>query len=44
MAKLTDDKLLSLVSQEITNSLGFYGGDLSEHRREGLILFRRAIR
>jgi len=36
MAKLTDDKLLSLVSQEITNSLGFYGGDLSEHRREGL--------
>ena len=36
MAKLTDDKLLSLVSQEITNSLGFYGGDLSEHRKEGL--------
>ena len=36
MAKLNKDKLLSLVSQEITNSLGFYGGDLSEHRRRGL--------
>ena len=36
MAKLNKDKLLSLVSQEITNSLGFYGGDLSEHRRQGL--------
>ena len=34
--KLTKDKLKSLIGQEITNSLGFYGGQLSEQRRNAL--------
>jgi hypothetical protein len=36
MAKLNKDKLLSLVSQEITNSLGFYGGKISQQRKNAL--------
>ena len=34
--KLTKDRLKSLIGQEITNSLGFYGGQLSEQRRNAL--------
>ena len=34
--KLTKDRLLSLISQEITNSMGYYGGDLTEQRRNAL--------
>ena len=34
--KLTKDRLKSLISQEITNSLGFYGGELTEQRKNAL--------
>ena len=34
--KLTKDRLKSLIGQEITNSLGFYGGELSEQRKNAL--------
>ena len=34
--KLTKDRLLALISQEITNSIGFYGGNLTEQRRNAL--------
>jgi hypothetical protein len=34
--KLTKEKLKALISQEITNSLGYYGGQLSEQRRNAL--------
>ena len=36
MAKLTETKLLSLVSQEIQNSLGFYASELSSQRQNSL--------
>ena len=36
MAKLTKTKLLSLISQEIQNSLGFYSSDLATQRKEAL--------
>jgi len=36
MAKLTKSSLLSLVSQEISNSLGFYESDLSKQRKDAL--------
>lgn len=36
MAKLSKSKLLSLVSQEVQNSLGFYSGDLATSRKEAL--------
>ena len=36
MAKLTKTKLLSLVSQEIQNSLGFYASELSSQRQNAL--------
>ena len=31
--KLTKERLKALISQEITNSLGFYGGELSSQRK-----------
>ena len=34
--KLTKQRLLSLISQEITNSVGFYGSNLTEQRRNAL--------
>ena len=34
--KLTKDRLKSLIGQEITNSMGFYGGELSEQRKNAL--------
>ena len=34
--KLTKDRLKSLIGQEITNSLGFYGGELSQQRKNAL--------
>ena len=34
--KLTKERLKSLISQEITNSLGFYGGELTEQRKNAL--------
>ena len=34
--KLTKERLKALISQEINNSLGFYGGELSEQRRNAL--------
>lgn len=34
--KITKEKLKSLISQEITNSLGYYGGDLTEQRKQAL--------
>ena len=34
--KLTKDRLKSLIGQEITNSLGFYGGELSSQRKNAL--------
>lgn len=36
MAKLTKTKLLALISQEITNSLGFYSSDLAKQRENAL--------
>ena len=36
MAKLSKSKLLSLISQEITNSLGFYSSDLAKQRENAL--------
>ena len=36
MAKLNKSKLLSLISQEITNSLGFYSSDLAKQRENAL--------
>lgn len=36
MAKLSKTKLLSLISQEITNSLGFYSSDLAKQREDAL--------
>ena len=36
MAKLSKSKLLSLVSQEVQNSLGFYSSDLATSRKEAL--------
>ena len=36
MAKLSKSKLLSLISQEITNSLGFYSSELSTQRKDAL--------
>jgi|TARA_R100001594_G_scaffold150589_1_gene212535 hypothetical protein len=36
MAKLSKSRLLSLISQEITNSLGFYSSDLSKQRENAL--------
>ena len=34
--KITKEKLKSLISQEIRNSLGYYGGDLTQQRRQAL--------
>jgi len=34
--KLTKERLKSLISQEITNSLGYYGGELSSQRKNAL--------
>ena len=34
--KLTKERLKALISQEITNSLGFYGGELSSQRKNAL--------
>ena len=34
--KLTKERLRSLISQEIANSLGFYGGELTEQRKNAL--------
>ena len=34
--KLTKDRLKSLIGQEITNSIGFYGGELSKQRKNAL--------
>lgn len=34
--KLTKDRLKSLIGQEITNSLGFYGSELSSQRKNAL--------
>ena len=36
MAKLSKTKLLALISQEISNSLGFYSSDLSTQREDAL--------
>ena len=36
MAKLSKSKLLALISQEISSSLGFYSSDLSTQRKEAL--------
>ena len=36
MAKLTKSKLLSLISQEVQNSLGFYSSDLATQRKEAI--------
>ena len=36
MAKLSKTKLLALISQEISNSLGFYSSDLSKQREDAL--------
>ncbi|ANS04560.1 portal protein [uncultured Mediterranean phage] len=36
MAKLSKTKLLALISQEISSSLGFYSSDLSKQREEAL--------
>ena len=36
MAKLSKSKLLALISQEISNSLGFYSSDLSKQREDAL--------
>ena len=36
MAKLSKSKLLALISQEITNSLGFYSSDLAKQRENAL--------
>ena len=36
MARLTKTKLLALISQEITNSLGFYSSDLATQRKNAL--------
>ena len=36
MAKLSKSKLLSLISQEVQNSLGFYSSDLATQRKEAL--------
>ena len=36
MARLSKQKLLSLISQEITGSLGFYASDLSKQRENAL--------
>ena len=36
MAKLSKSKLLALISQEISNSLGFYSSDLSTQREDAL--------
>lgn len=36
MAKLSKSKLLALISQEITNSLGFYSSDLAKQREDAL--------
>lgn len=40
MAKLTKDKILSMISQEISNSMGYYGGELTEQRRQALKYYR----
>ena len=34
--KLTKERLKALIGQEITNSIGFYGGELSEQRKNAL--------
>jgi len=34
--KLTKERLKALISQEITNSLGYYGGELSSQRKNAL--------
>ena len=34
MAKLSKTKLLSLISQEVQNSLGFYSSELATQRKE----------
>jgi hypothetical protein len=34
--KLTKDRLKALIGQEITNSIGFYGGELSKQRKNAL--------
>ena len=36
MTKLSKSKLLSLISQEVQNSLGFYSSDLATSRKEAL--------
>ena len=36
MAKLTKQKLLSLITSEIQNSLGFYSSKLSQQRQQAL--------
>ena len=36
MAKLSKSKLLSLISQEVQNSLGFYSSDLATQRKEAI--------
>ena len=36
MAKLTKSKLLSLISQEVQNSLGFYSSDLATQRKAAI--------
>ena len=36
MAKLSDIELKGIIQQEITNSLGFIGGELSEQRKKSL--------
>ena len=34
--KLTKEKLKALISQEVKNSLGFYGGKISQQRKNAL--------
>ena len=34
--KLPKDRLKALIGQEITNSIGFYGGELSKQRKNAL--------
>ena len=36
MPKLSKSKLLSLISQEVQNSLGFYSSDLATQRKEAI--------
>ena len=41
--KLTKERLKALISQEITNSLGFYGGELSSQRKNALKFYLESL-